>query len=189
MGDIKVGDLATAPDGTTTTIIGVYPQGRKPIYRITFEDGRSTDCCDEHLWKVCDASGCWMVTSLAQLRENLSDGIFAIPLIRPEAGDNAHSSAAQRWSTLQTLMATCGVELGHGTTSFINTDISVVTRVVYLVRSLGGIAQYTSIDADRYRVDITVPQFGSTLGLKIRSITSVGDEECQCIAVNHPDHY
>ena len=27
-----------------------YPQGKKQVYRVTFRDGSSTECCDEHLW-------------------------------------------------------------------------------------------------------------------------------------------
>ena len=50
MGDIKVGDLVIARDGRPTEVIGVYPQGEKPIYRVTMDDDSSTECCDEHLW-------------------------------------------------------------------------------------------------------------------------------------------
>ena len=52
MGDLTAGDLVTCPDGKVTPITGVFPQGEKDIYRITFEDGRSTECCADHLWKV-----------------------------------------------------------------------------------------------------------------------------------------
>ncbi|MDR3096537.1 MAG: AAA family ATPase [Paraburkholderia sp.] len=31
---------------------GVYPQGERQVYRVRFSDGRSTECCDEHLWRV-----------------------------------------------------------------------------------------------------------------------------------------
>lgn len=54
MGEIKVGDTVTAWDGTPTKVNGVYPQGIKKVYRITFEDGRHTDAGPEHLWKVYD---------------------------------------------------------------------------------------------------------------------------------------
>lgn len=52
MADLTVGDLVTCPDGRTAPINGVYPQGDKDIWRITFEDGRTVECCDDHLWKV-----------------------------------------------------------------------------------------------------------------------------------------
>lgn len=52
MGQLKVGDTITAWDGTPTKVTGVFPQGKKEIFRIHFADGRYTDCGAEHLWKV-----------------------------------------------------------------------------------------------------------------------------------------
>lgn len=52
MGDIHVGDQVIAADGTATLVSGVFPQGEKEIYRVTFHDGSSTECCAEHLWKT-----------------------------------------------------------------------------------------------------------------------------------------
>ncbi len=50
MGEIKVGDTVIAGDGTPTTVEAVFPQGEKDIFKVTFHDGSSTECCDEHLW-------------------------------------------------------------------------------------------------------------------------------------------
>ena len=33
-------------------VLGVYPQGRKSVFRVWTQDGASTLCCDEHLWHV-----------------------------------------------------------------------------------------------------------------------------------------
>lgn len=52
MGDMQLGDTVTAADGSPTKVIGVYPQGSKRIYNITFADGRKVQACGEHLWKV-----------------------------------------------------------------------------------------------------------------------------------------
>lgn len=52
MGDIQVGDLVITMDGTPAPVTGVYPQGVKPIYRLTFRDGAEVECCDDHLWYV-----------------------------------------------------------------------------------------------------------------------------------------
>ena len=52
MGDMKIGDLIYGEDGDIHKVIGVYPQGEKDIYRVTFTDGTSTECCGEHLWMV-----------------------------------------------------------------------------------------------------------------------------------------
>lgn len=52
MGEIKVGDEVIGSDGKPTEVIGVYPQGKKQVYRITMTDGSSTVACAEHLWQV-----------------------------------------------------------------------------------------------------------------------------------------
>jgi phosphate starvation-inducible PhoH-like protein len=52
IGDLEVGDLVVGSDGLPTPVIGVYPQGRKEVYRVTTQDGASTLACGEHLWFV-----------------------------------------------------------------------------------------------------------------------------------------
>jgi replicative DNA helicase len=52
MGEVKLGDDLASLDGRPSTVIGIYPQGVKQIYRVTFSDGRTTECCGEHLWRV-----------------------------------------------------------------------------------------------------------------------------------------
>ena len=52
MRDISVGDSVIDGNGKVTEVIGVYPQGVKPMYRITFNDHTHIDCSDEHLWAV-----------------------------------------------------------------------------------------------------------------------------------------
>ena len=61
MGDIKVGDYVVDRLGNPTKVLGVYPQGEKECYRITFHDGSSTICSNEHLFsyttKKCAQNG------------------------------------------------------------------------------------------------------------------------------------
>ena len=52
MGTLKVGDALASVDGNASVVTGVFPQGKKPVFRVEFTDGRSTECCDEHLWRV-----------------------------------------------------------------------------------------------------------------------------------------
>lgn len=52
IGDIKVGDYVSTPDGKSSIVTGVYPQGKKELYRVTFNDGSSLLVCEEHLWAV-----------------------------------------------------------------------------------------------------------------------------------------
>ena len=50
--DLKINDLVVAKDGTYTKVTGVYPQGELELFKITFEDGRTAECCADHLWNV-----------------------------------------------------------------------------------------------------------------------------------------
>ncbi len=52
MKDIKLGDKVAGEDGNFYDVIGIFPQGLKPIYRITFSDNAVVDCSNEHLWNV-----------------------------------------------------------------------------------------------------------------------------------------
>jgi phosphate starvation-inducible PhoH-like protein len=50
IGTLTVGDLAIGSNGEPTPVIGVYPQGKKEIYRVTAQDGASTLASGDHLW-------------------------------------------------------------------------------------------------------------------------------------------
>ena len=51
LGDLKVGDEVFGKDGKPTKITGVFQQGKKKVYRLTFDKGEvSTLACGEHLW-------------------------------------------------------------------------------------------------------------------------------------------
>lgn len=52
MGDLCVGDAVIDPDGQTSAVTGVYPQGELSVYRITFSDGTWAESTLNHLWKV-----------------------------------------------------------------------------------------------------------------------------------------
>ena len=52
IGALRVGDLVIGSDGMPTPVIGVYPQGRREVFRVTTQDGSSTLACAEHLWFV-----------------------------------------------------------------------------------------------------------------------------------------
>lgn len=51
-GSLKLGDQVIGSDGKPQYVIGVYPQGVRPIYKIEFTDGTYVNCDLEHLWSV-----------------------------------------------------------------------------------------------------------------------------------------
>src|SRR3546814_15606489 len=52
IGELAVGDLVIGSDGHPTVVLGVHPQGSRPVFRFQAPDGASTLCCAEPLWFV-----------------------------------------------------------------------------------------------------------------------------------------
>ena len=52
MGEMCVGDFVIGSDGKAHVVSGVFPQGKRPIYKVTFSNGTSCECDIEHLWNV-----------------------------------------------------------------------------------------------------------------------------------------
>lgn len=51
-GKLQIGDFVFGDDGLKTKITNIFEQGEKDVYQITFDDGTSTKCGLDHLWKV-----------------------------------------------------------------------------------------------------------------------------------------
>ena len=74
MSDLRVGNYLASVDGGKSIVTGIYPQGKKQVFRITFSDGRSAECCNDHLWNVYHRK--WAepkVLSTADIRELLEN--------------------------------------------------------------------------------------------------------------------
>ena len=54
MGDISDDHQVIGSDGYPKNITGIYPQGERDIYKVTFIDGTSVMCDLDHLWTVSD---------------------------------------------------------------------------------------------------------------------------------------
>ena len=50
MGDIAPGDYVYGRNGKPTRVVSIHPQGIKEIFNVTFSDGTSTECTEDHLW-------------------------------------------------------------------------------------------------------------------------------------------
>lgn len=93
--EIKEGDYLFDRTGKPTKVIGVYPQGKKKVYEITFGDGRKAKCCIDHLWnvhKVTWANNRYETLSLRELIDNgwyknnsrgRKDYLYKIPTANP----------------------------------------------------------------------------------------------------------
>lgn len=52
MGSLNVGDTVSTPNGGTTTISHIFPQGFMSVYEVLFSDGSRTECTLNHLWNT-----------------------------------------------------------------------------------------------------------------------------------------
>jgi ATP-dependent exoDNAse (exonuclease V) alpha subunit len=101
IGTLKAGDTVIGADGQPTIVTGIHPQGPKEIFEVSFTDGRSARCCDDHLWRVWTRTSIWSpgkkkkvrsrgwrVLPLSKIRQRIDDdraeaGRIAIPLAQP----------------------------------------------------------------------------------------------------------
>ncbi|WP_343069133.1 SNF2-related protein [Hymenobacter citatus] len=92
MGDMQVGDVVVNSAGGHSRVTGVFPQGEKEIFRVTFTDGATAECCAEHLWAVQSpvqkyrGQG-YQVKALETLRHDLQDRHgntkWFVPMVAP----------------------------------------------------------------------------------------------------------
>lgn len=70
-GDLVVGDYVFNRKGQPVKVIGVYPQGMQRAYKVTFRNGASVICNNEHLWTYQNVGGNggthWKTTELKHI--------------------------------------------------------------------------------------------------------------------------
>ncbi|KKN67991.1 hypothetical protein LCGC14_0455470 [marine sediment metagenome] len=78
IGTLHVGDVVIGRNGASTKVTGVYPQGRKDVYRVTLTDGTSTESCLEHLWLTSGSNDVSRGTGgrVRSLGEIIDSGLF-----------------------------------------------------------------------------------------------------------------
>jgi len=173
MSDVIVGTIISTPDGGSAPVVGVYPQGKKKIFRVTFEDGRQAECCDEHLWKVYNKH--WStkekVIQLSEIRRLMTDtkGHYYVPLTEAvhcdEAnllvdpylvgaliGDGNYSQRYIRFTTADSqILENVGATLPNGTSlkqypssKKYDWNVTGQQHLLPLIRSIGMDAEVTS---------------------------------------------
>jgi phage terminase large subunit-like protein len=94
IGDCQIGDIIIGDNGKITTVIGVYPQGERQLYKLTFNDRTSILADIDHRWSVYWSSGSSKgerksskiptIKTTRELIEAQSKGIrFAVELCQP----------------------------------------------------------------------------------------------------------
>ena len=79
MGEIGVGDIVHTPEGTTSVVLGKYPQGKRKVYTIKTKDGKVTEACKEHLWQLADGK----IVNTQELYKLLKSGKVYLPVSTP----------------------------------------------------------------------------------------------------------
>jgi replicative DNA helicase len=94
MGDIRLGDHLASVDGAPSRVAGIFPQGDRMVYRVTFSDGRSARACGEHLWLVRSSKlpGGESVLSTEDIRDKLTRERFrrrmSVPMVSGHFGED-----------------------------------------------------------------------------------------------------
>ncbi len=86
--NISVGNFVVGADGSATIVNGVFPQGKKPVYKIRFDDDTETLCCNEHLWAVRTRSQKkrgkdYSVLSTEEIINSFEPKKFHVPIVEP----------------------------------------------------------------------------------------------------------
>ena len=90
--DIKVDDLVMTQDGSYTKVTGVYPQGKKDIYTITFEDGRTILAGLEHQWSISVDNEVKTSNTEEMIKLLRKGKVVNIPLCKPEDNKSIYTT-------------------------------------------------------------------------------------------------
>lgn len=87
MEDIRVGDSVYGGDGRLCKVTDkTEKQHQLKMYKIYFKDGRTIECCEDHLWKVYDnrrKNKKWITLSTKTMASRYQVNRYSIPLSRP----------------------------------------------------------------------------------------------------------
>ncbi len=77
IGSLQAGDKVIGRNGRAQDVLGVYPQGLRPVYRVEMNDGASVLCDEEHLWTVTDVTSSRRGEQALTLKEMMRRGLRA----------------------------------------------------------------------------------------------------------------
>jgi len=52
MGDIEKGDFVVSEEGQPIRVLDTFINDNLKMYKLTFSDGSTTNCCEDHLWEI-----------------------------------------------------------------------------------------------------------------------------------------
>lgn len=149
--DLQIGDKVISVDGTPSTVLGVFPQGIKQMFRITFKDGRYVDTSEDHLWTIYDQrqrSSEWRTRTTGELFDiaNKSKHLsrISIPICKSEQIDDV--------------------------------DLPIDPYVLGVILGDGSIVQSTpSVITDRWIINKIIPLMPEGMGTRINKVYENAD--------------
>lgn len=166
MGSITYDDLVVDSTGKGTEVIGVFPQGVRDIYTVTFKDGTKVNCDLEHKWSVRRKSKKELLTLTT--KELLDTGY------KIKRWDNRYNTWQNQYSYFLPQSPSCefgiakelpihpyllGLLLGDGgfthcsTPKFTNSDRKLVDKVIQLLPQ-GDSIGIDKFEAGAYHISI-----------------------------------
>jgi exodeoxyribonuclease-5 len=190
MKDIKLNDLISNPNGSTTKVIGVYPQGKQEIYKVTFSDGRFTRVTLDHLWETEIENKKNIVTTNFLFNYlNNNDNLPSVILTKPvefindydenesyEIVDSIPKQLMFSPAPIRQKIINQIINIRSG--GFISNHNQLLLDLQWIIRSLGGSAL------------IKQNELIWGFNLKTITITSIeqdGFEDATCIKVDNPN--
>lgn len=214
MGDMKIGDDVIGRDGKPHKVIGVFPQGLRPIYKITFSNGASCECDEEHLWNV-KVNGAERFTTMT-LKDIIpivkQDVEISIPTTKSvqfsdtEVTEDPYTFGSEllendidvipssiifnsvdcRQKFLQGLTDKYGINDKDDTYSFCSKNEMLIKQIQFIVRSFGCNATIEkNSDTNEFAIRYSVKR---TECITFASIEYIGEKEAQCIMVDSDEH-
>lgn len=166
--EIKVGDYLFGQNGKPTKVLAIYPQAEtKEVWKITFDNNTSAECCGQHLWEYRIGKEYRVEDTETMYRQSLNTNSplyiksndpvefseqqydlspYALGMVLFDyhtiPTPYLHGSVAQRSELLQGLLKTHD-ELGaERQISLVGLGPQVREDVIYLCRSLGFTVNY-----------------------------------------------
>ncbi len=185
MRDIHVGDYVIGANGELTKVIAEYPQGEKEIFKVTFSDGSTVDCCKEHLWGVFTNNDRQRnkeglrVLSLDEIMQSYKTKYnykYYIPMTAPVKFISRNVKVPPY---------TLGVLLGDGYLE--NSCVSITTNdaeIIELMNCELGVNYFRKVTSVDNRYDCILPN--STLGKNLKEYGLIG---CRSEAKFIPEDY
>jgi replicative DNA helicase len=192
MGSLRVGDVVTGSDGKPCRVTGVYPQGVKPVFRVTMNDGASTECCDEHLWltqtrreRIRGIAG--SAKQLADVRKTLkiergTRTNHHIPTVAPVEFDGGSDPLPMAPYLLGLLLGDGA--LTSGCLLFTNTEDDVRARFCAMLP-----AEDATSEADEITLRVKRGQRNNELSETMKSIAALGLRGVDCYGKFIPPAY